>query len=50
MNVPADDGRDGWWQGARACPSPNFGDRPAGTAIDLVVLHSLLADRHAFVG
>ena len=33
--------RDGWWRGARACPSPNFGPRPGGTPIDLVVLHSI---------
>ncbi len=32
---------DGWWHAARACPSPNFGPRPEGTAIDLVVLHSI---------
>ncbi len=33
--------RDGWWLSARAVPSPNFGPRPAGQAIDLVVLHSI---------
>lgn len=33
--------RAGWWQAARAVPSPNFGPRPAGVAIDLVVLHSI---------
>jgi len=33
--------RDGWWRPARACPSPNFGVRPAGVAIELVVLHSI---------
>lgn len=32
---------DGWWSGARAVPSPNWGERPPGTAIDLVVLHSI---------
>jgi AmpD protein len=32
---------DGWWQGARTCPSPNFGPRPEGMEIDLVVLHSI---------
>ncbi|MBP6903396.1 MAG: 1,6-anhydro-N-acetylmuramyl-L-alanine amidase AmpD [Burkholderiaceae bacterium] len=31
----------GWWSGARAIASPNFGERPAGTAIELVVLHSI---------
>lgn len=33
--------RDGWWHGARAVPSTNFGPRPPGTAITLVVLHSI---------
>ena len=31
----------GWWQGARAVPSPNVDTRPSGTDIDLVVLHSI---------
>lgn len=33
--------RDGWWREARACPSPNFGPRPADAVVDLVVLHSI---------
>lgn len=33
--------RQGWWSGARRCTSPNFGPRPAGVAVDLVVLHSI---------
>jgi AmpD protein len=33
--------RDGWWLDARACPSPNFDARPEGTAVTLVVLHSI---------
>lgn len=33
--------RDGWWSAARAMPSPNFGPRPAGVAIGLVVVHSI---------
>lgn len=33
--------RQGWWSGAGRCPSPNFGPRPPGTVIDLVVLHSI---------
>ncbi len=33
--------RRGWWSGARRCSSPNFGERPAGRAVDLVVLHSI---------
>lgn len=32
---------DGWWRDARHCPSPNFGPRPEGLEIDLVVLHSI---------
>ncbi|MGV8804054.1 MAG: 1,6-anhydro-N-acetylmuramyl-L-alanine amidase AmpD [Polaromonas sp.] len=31
----------GWYRPARALPSPNFGPRPAGAGIDLVVLHSI---------
>ncbi len=33
--------RDGWWAGAEAIASPNHGPRPAHTAIDLVVVHSI---------
>lgn len=31
----------GWLNTAARCPSPNFGPRPAGAAIDLVVVHSI---------
>jgi N-acetyl-anhydromuramoyl-L-alanine amidase len=31
----------GWLRHARHCPSPNFGPRPAGACIDLIVLHSI---------
>lgn len=31
----------GWLQTARACQSPNFGARPAGARIDLLVIHSI---------
>lgn len=31
----------GWLREARRCPSPNFGPRPAGASIDLIVLHSI---------
>jgi AmpD protein len=31
----------GWLPSARRCPSPNFGLRPAGTAIDLAIVHSI---------
>ncbi len=33
--------RAGWLRGARRVASPNFGPRPAGAEIDLVVLHSI---------
>ena len=32
---------DGWYAGARRRLSPNFGPRPAGGSIDLLVLHSI---------
>lgn len=31
----------GWLAGTRRCPSPNIGARPAGVAINLVVIHSI---------
>lgn len=31
----------GWWRCAHRLPSPNFGPRPAGAQIDLIVLHSI---------
>lgn len=33
--------RDGWLECARHASSPNFGARPAGDRIDLVVVHSM---------
>ncbi|MFT3856440.1 MAG: 1,6-anhydro-N-acetylmuramyl-L-alanine amidase AmpD [Aquabacterium sp.] len=33
--------QDGWWQGCRHVPSPNFGPRPLGTDITLAVIHSI---------
>ena len=32
---------DGWLPGARRCPSPNANERPAGCAIDLLVIHNI---------
>lgn len=32
---------DGWHRAARRVPSPNAGPRPAGLAVDLVVVHSI---------
>lgn len=31
----------GWWRGARACPSPNEGPRPAGERVSLALIHSI---------
>ena len=33
--------KGGWYNRARHLPSPNFGPRPAGAVIDLVVVHSI---------
>lgn len=33
--------QDGWLRSANALPSPNFGPRPPGARIDLIVLHSI---------
>ena len=33
--------RSGWWRGARQLPSPNFGARPAGECVRLIVIHSI---------
>jgi AmpD protein len=33
--------REGWLGRARRCESPNFGPRPDGAAIDLVLVHSI---------
>lgn len=31
----------GWWSPARHVPSPNFGNRPAGVAVSLALVHSI---------
>ena len=33
--------RDGWYRFAAHLPSPNFGPRPTGSCVDLIVLHSI---------
>ena len=33
--------QQGWWSGATARPSPNWGPRPVGLPVSLVVLHSI---------
>jgi len=44
MNRPPDDTSlwsGGWYRFARRLDSPNFGPRPAGSSVELVVLHSI---------
>ncbi len=42
LNRPSDAAwQDGWYARAQRCESPNFGPRPQGTEVDLVVLHSI---------
>lgn len=42
MTAPHPDAWEaGWWRPARRIESPNFGPRPEGTAIDLIVIHSI---------
>ena len=33
--------QQGWYRYAHRCPSPNFGPRPSGTPMDLVVVHAI---------
>ena len=33
--------REGWWAGARHCPSPNVRPRPAGERVSLAVVHAI---------
>ena len=40
----------GWWPKARRCESPNFGARPAGAAVELVLVHSISLPPGEFVG
>jgi len=42
--------RQGWLQRARALPSPNFGVRPPGLPISLIVLHSISLPPGRFEG
>lgn len=41
MNQRAEVWNGGWYGGAQREPSPNFGERPPGAAVDLLVLHSI---------
>ena len=38
---PSASWHDGWFAAARRCESPNFGLRPAGSAIELALIHSI---------
>jgi AmpD protein len=40
-NATRDDWKSGWLAGVRHLPSPNFGPRPAGAEIDLLVVHAI---------
>jgi AmpD protein len=40
----------GWLRMARHCPSPNWGPRPAGAFIDLIVVHSISLPPGVFGG
>jgi AmpD protein len=40
----------GWYRFARSLPSPNFGARPEGMPIDLVVIHSISLPPGAYGG
>jgi len=44
------DWSDGWYAGARRVPSPNCDERPAGTVVDLVVVHNISLPPHQFGG
>lgn len=44
------DAASGWVEGARRIPSPNFDVRPAGVAVDLIVIHGISLPPGAFGG
>ncbi len=41
QNLEASHWQGGWHRQAVRCPSPNFGPRPVGAVLDLIVLHSI---------
>jgi len=41
---------NGWYRFARHLASPNFGERPANTVVDLVVIHSISLPPNQFGG
>lgn len=48
--MPSSLWRDGWYRFARRLDSPNFGPRPAGAVVDLIVLHSISLPPAAYGG
>lgn len=40
----------GWLQRVRRCPSPNFNQRPAGSTVDLLVIHNISLPAGEFGG
>ena len=41
---------DGWLNGAACLPSPNFGERPAGGQVSLIVVHNISLPPDEFGG
>ena len=41
MNHGVSQWHDGWWSSAQRLDSPNFGERPSQSQIDLLVIHSI---------
>jgi N-acetyl-anhydromuramoyl-L-alanine amidase len=41
LSSPAVWAPGGWLRGARHCPSPNCGERPTGTPVELALIHSI---------
>ncbi|HEY7774341.1 MAG TPA: 1,6-anhydro-N-acetylmuramyl-L-alanine amidase AmpD [Marinagarivorans sp.] len=47
---PAGTMTDGWLDGVRHCPSPNYNQRPAGCEISLLVIHNISLPPEQFGG
>jgi len=41
VNLGVSQWQDGWWSSAQRLDSPNFGERPSQSQIDLLVIHSI---------
>jgi AmpD protein len=41
VNLAVSQWQDGWWSSAQRLDSPNFGERPSQSQIDLLVIHSI---------